>query len=292
MTTDTPPPPRRNWQINRWLVVFLVATLSYGTWRATTFRAALAQAKTLGWDVEYTDPGKVIRANWMAAFKKETWLDGVTEVKIPTSKGFEQHLDVIHRLNPLALIINDAATLHDLSALKRLNRLENLGIYGCTGLTNVDAFNNLPRLTDVTLDRCTGLTNIEAIKNLTALQRLFLTDCAGLTNADFLADLRALQWVTLEGGTGLTNVDAVKNLTDLQWVVLTGCTGLKNVDALKNLTALYGVCLNGCTGVTNVDFLKNLPRMREVFLSGCTGLAKDSVGALKTFLPNTMIVTP
>ena len=57
--------------------------LAWSEWRAYAFRSALSQAKALGWKVEYTDPVEEIRTNWKAAFKKETWLDGVTHVNVP-----------------------------------------------------------------------------------------------------------------------------------------------------------------------------------------------------------------
>ena len=93
MTTDTP--PRRNWHFTRWLIVLIVAMLGWSGWRAYAFRSALSQAKALGWEVGYFDPVETIRRDWKAAFKKETWLDGVTEVYIPTSESFEQNLTIV-----------------------------------------------------------------------------------------------------------------------------------------------------------------------------------------------------
>ena len=267
MTTTSP--PRRNWHFTRWLIVFIVATLGWSGWRAYAFRSALAEAKVLGWEVGYTDPIEEIRKNWKAAFKKETWLDGVTGVFIPTSEEFEQHLAIVHRLNPTVLRIVNASTLRDLSALKSLTRLERALINGCTGLTNVDAFKNLSTLQIVLLTGGTGLTNVDPIKNLSALKFVWLNGC-----------------------TGLTNVDALKSLPALQRIVLSGCTGLTNVDALKNLPALRVVDLSGCTGLMNVDGLRNLSALKEVALNGCTGLTKESVAALKAALPNAKITGP
>ena len=203
MTTDTPP-PRRKWHFNRWLIVLIVATLGWSGWRAYAFRSALSQAKALGWTVQYTDPVERIRQNWKAAFRKETWLDGVTHVGIPTSEAFEQNVAIVHRLNPKVLDIADATTLRDLSALKALPRLQSVYLNGSTGLTNVDALKNLPALQRVSLDRCTRLANVDALKNLSTLQHVSLKGCTGLTNADGLKNLPALGSVSLIGSTGLT----------------------------------------------------------------------------------------
>ena len=268
MTTD-PSPPRRKWHLQRWLLLLAAGFLAYGGWTQYAFRAALKEADALGWVVFYTDPVEQIRMNWKAAFKKRTWLNGVTLVHIDTSEKFQQHLAIVHRLNPHGLRIDNAATLRDLSALKALTRLQVVGLGGCTGLTNVDA-----------------------LKNLTALQQLGLYDCKALTNVDALKNLSALQFVFLTGCTGLTNVDALKNITALQQLGLYDCMALTNVDALKNLSSLKTVLLNGCKGLTNVDGLKNLAALETVQLGNCTMLTYESVASLKAALPNTQITGP
>ncbi len=267
MTTTSP--PRRNWHFNRWLIVFIVAMLGWSGWRAYAFRSALAEARALEWGVGYTDPVETIRADWKAAFKKDTWLDGVTGMTIPTSEAFEQNVAIVHRLNPRALSIDNAATLRDLSALKPFSRLHQVWLVDCTGLTNVDALNNLSALQGITLANCTALKNVDGLKNLAALEGVALT-----------------------GWTGLTNVDALKNLSALKRVTLIGTTGLTNIDALKNLAALEEVQLIGCTGLTDVNALKRLSALKKVTLYGCTGLTPESVAALKAALPNARITGP
>ena len=202
MTTDTP--PRRKWHFNRWLIVFIVATLGWSGWRAYAFRSVLSQATALGWQVKYTDPVEEIRKNWKAAFKKETWLDGVTMVRIPTSAAFEQHLAIVHRLNPKALVIENASTLRDLSALRPLTRLQGFSLRNCAALTNVDALKNLSAVKVFQLVDCQGLANVDALKHLSALREVYLNICTGLTNVDGLMNLRALHTVYLDGCTGLT----------------------------------------------------------------------------------------
>ena len=232
---DAPPPPRRNWHLTRWLIVFGLLAMTWSGWRAYAFRSALAEAEALEWEVEYTDPVESIRANWKSAFNKGTWLDGVTRMYMPTSESLEVHSAIVHRLNPKELVIEDASTLRNLSALTPLDRLEIVSLSNATGLTNVDALNYLSALQKVSLLDCTGLTNLDALKNLSALQELDLNGCTGLTNVDTLKNLSALQSVWLTGCAGLTNVDALKNLSALQEITLHGCTGLtkESVAALK-----------------------------------------------------------
>ena len=227
--------PRRRWHLGRWFIVLMVATLGWVGWTAYAYRSALSQAKALGWIVVHTDPVERIRKNWKSAFEKDTWLDGVTYLAIPTSQEFEQHLDIVHRLSPRGLEISDASTLRDLSALIPLKRLKNVAVENATSLTNVDALKNFPALRVVWLNGCTGLTNVDGLKNLPALEVVRLSGCTGLTNVDGLKNLPALQTVSLNGCTRLTDVDVLKNLPALKEVNLNGCTGLtaENVASLK-----------------------------------------------------------
>ena len=140
-------PPRRNWHLQRWLLLLAAGFLAYAGWTQYAFRAALKEAEALGLTVLYTDPVNEIRKNWRTALKKETWLDGVTWVPIPTSEQFEHQSSVIHRLNPKAIRIIESNPWRDLSAVKALTRLEQLDIWGGTNLINVDALKNLSRET-------------------------------------------------------------------------------------------------------------------------------------------------
>ena len=227
--------PRRRWHLGRWFIVLMVGTLGWVGWTAYAYRSAISQAKALGWTVVHTDPVERIRKNWKSAFKKVTWLDGVKRLYIPTSQQAEQHLDIVHRLDPMRLIIDDAATLRDLSALIPLKRLQGVAVVNATGLTNVDGLKNLSSLQVVNLIGCTGLTNVDGLKHLPVLEWVNLIDCTGLTNVDGLKSLPALHRVWLDGCTGLANVDALKNLPALKVVSFYDCTGLtaESVKALK-----------------------------------------------------------
>ena len=228
--STTPPTPRRKLHLMRWFVLLFVAIFAWGGWREFAFRSALKEAKALGWYLEYADPVEVVRADWRAAFEKETWTDGVRRLDTQSSEMSEQHISVVHRLNPKHLRILDASTLRDLSYLSRLTRLQEVEITDCTGLTNLDALKSLSALQWVTLSGCTGLTNLDGLKNLSALQELRLYDCPRLTNMDGIENLPSLQMVALYGCTGLTNVDALKSLSGVKTIVLTNGTALSKED--------------------------------------------------------------
>ena len=191
-TEPATPPPRRKWHLQRWLLLLAAGFLAYGGWTQNTFRSALKEAKALGWEVDYTDPAKLIRQNWKNAFRKETWLDGVTAIDIGTGEELEQHRAIVQRLNPKQLIISNASNLRDLTALKGLTRLESLLIYGGHNLTNVDMLKNLPALKQVAFNDCTALTNVDALETLTTLQLLLFGGSRGLTRESMEALSAAL----------------------------------------------------------------------------------------------------
>ena len=260
--------PRRKWHPQRWLLLLAASLLAYAGWTQYAFRSALKEAKALGWDVYYTDQSKLIQRNWKAAFQRETWTDGVKALRLPTNKAIEQHLALIHRLNPKGVNIDKDTQLHTLSAFTNLSSLRHIGLTGCSELTDVNALKNLPTLHELRLIDCTGLTDVDALQHLTTVNLINLNGC-----------------------TGLSSVDALANLSTLQFLGLSGCTRLTNVDALKRLTSLRHIDLTRCSGLINLDGLKTLPALRLVVLSGCTGLTKESIEALKAALPNTTILT-
>ena len=198
LTTDTPS-PRRKWHLQRWLLLLAAGFLAYGGWTQYAFRAALKEAWALGWTVYYVDPYEEIRADWKAALRKATWLDGVTKVEIPTSEEFEQHLAILHRLNPKELVIFNSSTLRDLPKLNGISRLRTIVLIDCKVLTNVDGLKNLSTLQEVSLIDCTGLTNVDALKNLSALQYVHLTGCTGLSEESVVSLKAALPNAKING---------------------------------------------------------------------------------------------
>ena len=265
MTTATP--PRRNWHLQRWLLVLAAGLLAYGGWTTYAFRAALAETKALGWEVSYTDPVEEIRKNWKEAFKKETWSHGGVLVGILTSEEFEQHAVTMRRLNPAALVIYDASSMRDLSLLK------------C-----------LPSLIQITIFHGSNLTNLDALKDL-KLEYVQFGDCPALTDLNGLRNLKKLKDVQLSECNALTNLAGLENHTELENIWITACDRLTNVDELKGLVALKNIGLTYCTGLTNVDALKHLPALQSVDLAASSSLTKESIAALKAALPNAEIGT-
>lgn len=248
------------------MFIVLMALGAYGAWREYDFRQAIKEAQALGWDWLYEDPIVVIQKDWKAAFRRETWFEGMRTLSIDAAHNdVDRHVNVVYRLRPGRLWIHGSKR-KDLFVLEGLTELQSLDLTDCTDLTNVDALKRLSALKSLLLHRCPGLKDVDALKGLTALQGLSLDHCPGLTK-----------------------VDALKGLSALQYLDLTCCTGLNNLDALKALPALQRLGLLYCTGLTNVDGLRELTGLKQLDVRGCTGLSADVVADLRAALPNTVI---
>ena len=209
--------------------------LGWYSWKAYDFNQAVKEAKELGWDFTYSDPIALIRANWKAAFSKETWRVTERKLFIKQSKQLEPHFDVIRRLKPNELASVAPFPMRDLSELRGMSDLTELYLFTCPKLTNIEALTGMKGLTKVTISQAPGLANIDALKKLKNLEYLFLRECTALTNVDALRELKALKILSINGCSGLKNVDGLLGLQGLEILFLNGCTGLTTeaVDAVK-----------------------------------------------------------
>ncbi len=201
MTPDVAKPARpsrwRRWRIGWLLVAALFSVCAYGTWREYDFRAAIREAKALGWGWDYDDPIEAIRADWKAAFRKATWTGGKRELEISNHSEFEGHASLLRRLAPTSLTALERPQMKDLSTIEGLTSLQRLDFSLCRGLANVDALKGLPTLKVLFLEGCVRLKDVDALKGLSGLQALYLCSCFGLTNVDGLKALPALKTLDL-----------------------------------------------------------------------------------------------
>ena len=227
--------PRRYRHLVRWIFIGILAILGWYGWKAYDFNQAVKEAKELRWEFTYSDPIAIIRKDWRAAFRKDTWSDTRRWLWINTEAVSERDFDLIRRLKPKQLRIFGTFPWRDLSELKGLSNLTELWLSYQKNLTNIDALKDMKELTALDIHGSPVLVNIEALKELKNLTLLQLNDCTALTNVDALRELKALKNLGLYRCTGLKNVDGLLGLTGLEKLHLEGCTGLtkESVDAVK-----------------------------------------------------------
>jgi hypothetical protein len=276
--------------VGRGLLLLALAATAWVGWRAYDHRAAVREAKAAGYTWEVREPIALIRADWRAAFQKDTWTKSFWSLKVGEGRDLASVRPLLLRLRPTVLLAPGCKDA-DLDALKGLSGLKGLDLSGCPALQNVDALKGLSGLQYLDLRGCPALQNVDALKGLSGLQWLALSDCTALQNADGLKGLSGLQNLDLRGCTALQNVDALKGLSGLQHLDLNGCTALQNVDTLKGLTGLKRLDLRGCTALQNVDALKSLSGLQWLDLSGCPKLPAAAVAELRAALPKTAIIS-
>ena len=229
------PKPSRKRHLVRWSFVGILAILGWYGWKAYDFEQAVKEAEALGWAFESNDPIAIIREDWRNAFRKDTWNALGSRLIISNHDQWEQHFDLIHRLDPKGMEIYTTSPLRDLSKFTALSSLVALDLYDCPNLTNIDALKDMKGLTKLRIGRAPGISNIDALKGLKTLKGLELSSCAALTNVDALRELKVLKVLGLVGCTGLKNLDGILGLTGLENLDVIGCHGLTNeaVTAVK-----------------------------------------------------------
>jgi internalin A len=211
--------------VGRGLLLLALAATAWVGWRAYDHRAAIREAEVAGFEWKVREPIALIRADWRAAFQKETWTGSYWSLDVGAGRELASLRPLLLRLRPTALTA-PACQDANLDALKGLSGLKGLDLSGCTALQNVDALKGLSGLKYLYLSGCTALQNVDALEGLAGLQYLDLSGCTALQNADALKGLSGLQHLRLSGCTALQNVDALKGLTGLQRLDLTACPKL------------------------------------------------------------------
>lgn len=202
-----------------WAIALFLAVCGYQAWRVHDYRAAVDEAKRLGFEWEAEETFDLIRRDWRAALRKETWgtHERVLRIGSPFDNlgptiDFSPNRNLLQRLRPTGLLI-----------------------YQCE---NVDALNGLHSLHGLSLRNCPTLQNLDALKGLPGLQELDLTDCPALQNLNALKDLTGLQELSLSRCPKLQNLDALKSLPHLHTLGITLCPELEKMSVLKNFTGL------------------------------------------------------
>lgn len=202
------------------MLAILIAVTGYQLWCVHDYRAAIREAEEAGFIWRSDETFDLIRQDWRAAFRKETWAphkrflvigDSSLEAKIVLD--LDPYRDLIHRLRPTELVIYRCKNV---DALKGLNSLQCLCIYYCHTLQNLDALKGLTRLQTLELYYCYPLQNVDALKSLTGLQELFLGPRPTVQNLNALKGHRSLKKIDIFYCPTLEKVDVLKGLTGLQ----------------------------------------------------------------------------
>jgi hypothetical protein len=175
--------------VGRGLLLLAIAAIAWVGWRSYDHRAAVREARAAGFTWEVREPIALIRADWRAAFQKETWTGSYRWLDVGSGRDLASLRPLLLRLRPTWLIAPDCKDAN-FDALQSLSGLQHLDLGGCTALQNLDALKGLSGLQHLDLGGCTALQNLDALKGLSGLKVLYLTGCTKLPPAA-VAELRA-----------------------------------------------------------------------------------------------------
>ena len=142
--------------MGRGLLLLALAATAWVGWRAYDHRAAVREAEAAGYKWEVREPIALIRADWRAAFQKETWTGSYWYLHVGEDRDLASLRPLLLRLRPTMLIAPGCKDAN-LDALKGLSGLQYLTLYGCPALQNVDALKGLFGLQEINLIGCPKL---------------------------------------------------------------------------------------------------------------------------------------
>jgi hypothetical protein len=131
--------------VGRGLLLLALAATAWVGWRAYDHRAAIREAQAAGYTWEVREPIALIRANWRAAFQKDTWTESYWLLHVGAGRDLASLRPLLLRLRPTVLFAPDCKDAN-LDALKGLSGLQHLNLSGCPALQNADALKGLSGL--------------------------------------------------------------------------------------------------------------------------------------------------
>lgn len=222
MKEEPPAKPRRLrlGKLHWWILALFLAVCGYQAWRINDYQAAVREAEAAGFSWESTDTFDLIRKDWQAALRKETWGKHESLLHIGEVPDPGRYRELIHRLRPTELRVGGYKDLDD---LKGLTSLRKLCLYESPRLQNIDALKGLADLQELNIVHCHALQNLDGLRGLTSLQALTLVDCHVLRKMDALRGLIGLKHLHFLQCYSLQNVDGLKGLTGLRVLELWDC---------------------------------------------------------------------
>jgi hypothetical protein len=163
-------------------------------WLAYDYQTAVCEAKEAGLSWNSEDPISLIRKDWRAALRKETWSPSERFLATGRVTDLGSYRVLIHRLRPTQMLVFGH---ENVDALKGLTSLQELYLYNCQKLRSMEALQTLSGLQKLYIDYCPELQNIDALKNLADLGDLELDFHIVLQRLDTIKALTRLKKLTL-----------------------------------------------------------------------------------------------
>jgi hypothetical protein len=177
--------------MGRYALLVLTATCLWFAWREYDFRKAARSADMSGAYWVYDDPFDAIKADWRAAFVRETW-NGKRWLSILNNEVLARvsRKDLVARLRPRNFSVSFCDDLVSLGDFKGVGDVMEFSAYKCENLKSIDALRGSTSIEEVYLIDCPRLENLDVLKSLPKLRDVVIQKCDGIP-AGTLAALKA-----------------------------------------------------------------------------------------------------
>lgn len=126
----------------------------------------------------------------------------------------------------------------DMKFLRYIINLENLQIYECYNLKNINSLEYLSNLRILELRGCSNLSEIKGLTWLTNLVSIDIIESSDLVDVSAMHNLVNLERLNIYYCYKIKDISAFENLIELRYLYLIKCHGLESITALKKLKKL------------------------------------------------------
>lgn len=199
-------------------------------------------------------------------------LPNLVSLKIGT---FEEIMPVMREIRVLEIGFRNSSDdvlcmetgFSDLSALKKMNKLQELTIY-INQMKNFDDFKNLYNLRKLRVDYCTELENVGGLAGLENLEEIDLKIRHCTIDINGFSQIPNLRELSISGSNVfypvLSDWDALGKLTQIEYLSLQTYKG--DIDSISSLANLKKLSLSGY--YDDIDGLTGMKNLQELGLGG------------------------
>ena len=154
------------------MVAIFFSVCGYQVWSEHAYQNAVRDAKEAGFQWMCVDTISLIRQDWHAALKKETWGAHPRGLDMGEVRDLGRYREMLHRLRPTQLAVSGC---ENVDGLKGLTSLQRLWLRDCIGLQNVDVLKGLTSLQELDLSGCTNIPAASLRELRAALPKTYIT---------------------------------------------------------------------------------------------------------------------
>jgi internalin A len=178
------------------------------------------------------------------------------------SVEFVRDLPLVNRLG-----LGGLYSVSDYSPIGTQVSLDQLELFNCRNLTNIDQLRPLQALTNLGLSFAPLRGDLaDLVETFPGIKKLRMTACDWITEIRPLADLNQLESLALIQATQFANLEPVKEMKNLRLLNISK-TAVTDLSPLAGCRNLYRLDISGCTNLEDVSVLNEIDSLRLLIIS-------------------------